>query len=42
MQLQQQQQQLQQQAPQQGGPVQYVQQPQRPDGAGAGWGRTNF
>jgi hypothetical protein len=30
------------QSPQQGDPGQHVQQPQRPDGAGTGWGRTNF
>jgi hypothetical protein len=36
------QQHLHEQLPQQGGPAQHVQQPQRPDGAGTGWGRTNF
>lgn len=29
-------------SPQQSDPGQHVQQPQRPDGAGTGWGRTNF
>ena len=36
------QQQLPEQPPQQSDPGQHVQQPQRPDGAGTGWGRTNF